>query len=341
MSITNDSFATPAYDDQMLLYPGNDLDCCGNTTFHPNGLLHDSAEVDHPASIPVYEDSNIGMNYRSQRRRNKRFARKAAKQAIQRRAIEDAPSNSTDLVVRSGGPPPPPPTTPTLIVDIPAEESRSSIPSVAPTPLTINEMRVTLYSLASALHIAVSTNDLIEVFIEDNQIAYAIDEDLTRSLWLSLKRFHSVVVQAAVGYATQQGVQSPFNTSMPSLPTLVPDDLFDRLAMPRPAILSKVKPTRSNPLSVAFTSAPLAVSAWNSYQRLAIDTMTWLASAYARSFNASNGLSGVSHLLRIEENEIAHSNNHALVLHPTASRYAQQHTAYNPYAGSVVLDATR
>ncbi|PPQ77239.1 hypothetical protein CVT24_009891 [Panaeolus cyanescens] len=309
---------------------------------YPDALVNPTNESQH--SIPTFEGTNTvhGRNYR---KKNRRSAKRAAKLAAHRQNREDALQSSNELVVYSAGTPPIPPPPPSSpqdgTVDVPPIPNSNVPPTLSTEPMTIDEMRVTLYSLASPLHVAVKQSDLIEVLLGDHQIGYAIDDGLTHSLWLALRRFHGVVALAATAYANQQVIETPFNNSLPVVPTVIPDDLFMRLGMPRPIILSKVEPSRTNPLRIAFTSATLAIASWESYRRLALDTMTWLASAYTRSFNDHVSLRSVSQLLRIEGNETAQDNNQAVVLHPTASRYARQHAEYDPYGGSIVLDATR
>ncbi|PPQ77100.1 hypothetical protein CVT24_009759 [Panaeolus cyanescens] len=278
------------------------------------------------------------------RRRDRRNARRSIKRHGQTQTREvDDPMNVVEVSNATVPPPPPPPIDNGRMVIADDHNHGPSVnaingPSIS-TPMTDDALRLCLYGLASPLHIILKATDLITIHFENNRKGFGIDQTISTSLWMALQRLHTVVVQAAAAYAEQRFIVDPFSGP---LPAIVPDDLFVRLNLERPAILSKIEPSKTNPLFYSYPSTASAISSWTFYQKLALETMEWIRLAYNRSFNVHPALTDVSNILRID-NEFGMpcvDNSQALVLHPTASQYAQEHVGYNPYNGSIVFDAT-
>ncbi|PPQ77493.1 hypothetical protein CVT24_004911 [Panaeolus cyanescens] len=271
------------------------------------------------------------------RRRDRRHYRRA------RRTSSQVILANTDFVTPAAAPPPPPPPSVNTSV-VPASNDgtgdNGNIRQTNPSgPMSTQDLRLSLYGLVSPLHITVRPVDLITLHYPRGRTGKAIKRAITDSMWLALQRLYSVIVQAANAYVDRCPVMDPFNAPVI---TEAPNDLFLRLGVARPDILDKIDPTLDNPLQFTYPTPASAIASWTFYQRLALDTMEWISIAYALSFNTHPSLAGVAEILRIENefSNVTEVNPQAMVLHPTASSYAQAHAEYNPYAGSIVLDAT-
>ncbi|PPQ77248.1 hypothetical protein CVT24_009898 [Panaeolus cyanescens] len=208
---------------------------------------------------------------------------------------------------------------------------------------------------------------------QEGILGYSMKEDIATTMNWGLQRLRELIALFAILSAEYPDSLS-ITIDEISIPDIVPNRIFEFLQLPKPEIVDNVTPTGGNPLRTVYREIDALATIWNYCCDLANKGITWIEQAYSQAyqqeltmamiadFNAMNvGSEDVQLAEDVTMAYVGHptegtppvpppspisptcSNDveegmMALVVHPSASTYAQNHPGFNPFGGDFVRD---
>ncbi|PPQ77902.1 hypothetical protein CVT24_005669 [Panaeolus cyanescens] len=236
---------------------------------------------------------------------------------------------------------------------------------------------------------------MVTTSIEDEEKGYSIDHETACVIYWGLKRLRRLISLVVTVAALYPGINVDELANV-SIPTFVPNYIFEYLHLERPTVMDDINPNHSNPLHVVHNSEEELKASWKRYTSMGREAVLWVEESYARSYSEdpademaseleamsiddstygiydsdsdmSDSVDSISseygasytppttpedlvveyvpyiHSIDLSPSAIESSpylavGDNALIVHPTASHYAQHHPGFNPFAGTIVRD---
>lgn len=149
-------------------------------------------------------------------------------------------------------------------------------PSLPSLHLTLLQSSNTIADDINPLNYRLTTDDFITLTLPNGQLLYALDPATGTSLWWALRRIARIITHAAAD-------SIPVDPSLPvARRAYVPQFQFDRIAMPRPAVLSTLDPDCMNPL-YGYTSREIIQAWFVDFQNMGRQAVQWIHTARIQS----------------------------------------------------------